>query len=97
MRCFRCLESVNKRETTKVLKPYGYTFDYLKEPICADCAKYILENRVRGWFLDEVDDDDDEEPSLPIEEAALYYLSSGDPEDTYGYTQEELEEYLKHG
>lgn len=99
MQCFKCLERVNKRETQKILKSYGRTFDELLEPICADCAKYILENHVWGWFRDEdedyVSDSESNFHYIPIDEAAAYYACSGDPDDTYGYTVEELEEYLR--
>ena len=97
MKCDRCLKPVNKRETQKILKQYGYTFDDLYKPICADCVKELFEEGLQLWILKDDIDDDEDDDRIPIEEAALYYLSSGDPEDTYGYTQEELEEYLKNG
>lgn len=97
MKCDRCLKPVNKRETQKVLEEYGYTFDNLYKPICAECAKDLLDQGLYSWIMKDDLDDEDDEDRIPIEEAALYYLSSGDPEDTYGYTQEELEDYLKNG
>ena len=75
----------------KVMHRYGQTYHRKMEPICAECMQNIL-----GSYYDAAEDfTDDDEPSIPIDEAAAYYLSSGDPDDTYGYTVEELEEYLR--
>ena len=42
------------------------------------------------------DDDEDEENSLSLGDAALIYASKGYDEDyTFGYTVEELEDWLK--
>lgn len=89
--CSYCGKPANLRETMKVMHRYGQTYHRRMEPICAECMQNIL-----GSYYDAVEDfTDDDEHDIPIDEAAAYYLSSGDPDDTYGYTVEELEEYLK--
>ena len=90
-KCTYCGKPVNLHETIKVMHNYGQTYHRSMEPICAECMFNILSS-----YFDAANDweDEDEEPSIPIDEAAAYYLSSGDPDDTYGYTVEELEEYL---
>lgn len=90
--CTYCGKPANLRETMKVMHRYGQTYHRRMEPICAECMQNIL-----GSYYDAAEDftDDDEEPDISIDEAAAYYLSSGDPDDTYGYTVEELEEYLR--
>lgn len=92
-RCNKCGGPVNLHESYKVAREYGTCYSKNTEILCANCLREIFND-----YYDHFDNiDDAEENEFPIEEAALYYLSSGDPEDTYGYTQEELEEYLKNG
>lgn len=89
--CHQCGGPVNLRETYKVGREYGAPYSKDIEILCADCYRKILSS-----YYDAIEDfTDDDEPSIPIDEAAAYYLSSGDPDDTYGYTVEELEEYLR--
>lgn len=89
--CHQCGGPVNLRETYKVGREYGAPYSKDIEILCADCYRKILSS-----YYDAIEDfTDDDEHDIPIDEAAAYYLSSGDPDDTYGYTVEELEEYLK--
>ena len=56
-------------------------------------------HRMRSEWLEDDDyddDDEDEENSLSLGDAALIYASKGYDEDyTFGYTVEELEDWLK--
>ena len=89
--CHQCGGPVNLRETYKVGREYGAPYSKDIEILCADCYRKILSS-----YYDALDDfTDDDEHDIPIDEAAAYYLSSGDPDDTYGYSVEELEEYLR--
>ena len=89
--CHQCGGPVNLRETYKVGREYGAPYSKNIEILCADCYRKILSS-----YYDALDDfTDDDKHDIPIDEAAAYYLSSGDTDDTYGYTVEELEEYLR--
>ena len=89
--CHQCGGPVNLRETYKVGREYGAPYSKDIEILCADCYRKILSS-----YYDAIEDfTNDDEHDIPIDEAAAYYLSSGDPDDTYGYTVEELEEYLR--
>ena len=165
--CSKCGAKINYRKAQELLKEYGYSFKYLREPLCAEClddmiynneqgfliikcadcgcffdpmeemrildrkvieeggnipyegviyqekkhlcaacaSKYIHYDPAKarphfydGWDDDEDDDDEDYSERVPLHEAALYWLSSGfDPDEMYGYTEEELREELRNG
>jgi len=83
-------EYINGAERMRVIgaDKIRYTYD---ETLCAECALERLYNE-----LPDDDDDEYEENGLSLEDAALIYASNGCDEDyTYGYSEDELEDYLK--
>lgn len=72
-------------------------WDSCQKVLCADCAIKALDNEQTEYEdLDYEEEDEPDEESLSVEEAALIWLSKGMDEDyMFGYSWEELEEALK--